>query len=71
MCNMCLQVPCHPRCPNADEPEAKYTCSKCKYGIYEDEEYFEGSNGPICKECIEEMTVEEVFEMIGEKLSVA
>lgn len=39
MCNECRQNPCHPRCPNALEPESNYYCSICEHGIHKGEEY--------------------------------
>ena len=45
MCEFCRQIPCHPRCPNADEPIFKHYCSSCREGIYEGEEYIENDDG--------------------------
>ena len=48
MCEFCRQIPCHPRCPNADEPKFDHYCPICGNGIYEGEEYIENDDG----ECI-------------------
>ena len=40
MCDVCRQVPCDPRCPNAPEPEAVYTCCNCREGICEGDTYY-------------------------------
>ena len=71
ICEICLQNPCHPRCPNAEEPKGKYTCIKCGYGIMEGEEYLVSPDGPICMECLEDMTTREVIEICGEELQKA
>lgn len=71
MCEICRQSPCHPRCPNAGEPEGKYTCIKCGYGIMENEEYLALPDGPVCLECLEDMTTRELIEICGEELQKA
>lgn len=71
MCEICRQTPCNSRCPNAPEPEPVKTCVKCGEGIYQGDEYFDGSDGPVCKECMEDMSYWEVLEIIGEKMTVA
>lgn len=71
MCSVCLSTPCHPRCPNAPEPEPVHNCSWCREPIFEEDEYMETSEGPVCKDCIEGMSVAEFMEMIGEKFSIA
>lgn len=71
MCSLCRQYPCHPRCPNALEPVPIMKCKKCGEGIFEGDEYYDTGNSGICKYCIEDMTVNELFEMFGESFSVA
>lgn len=71
MCEICRQVPCHPRCPNAPEPEAIHKCGKCGCKIYEGDKLFDGPEGYVCKDCIEGMTVDEFMELIGETFSIA
>ena len=69
MCSLCRQ--CHPRCPNAPEPVPLMRCKECGEGIYEGDEYYDTGNGGICKECIEDMTANELFDLFGESYSVA
>ena len=64
MCEICRQTPCNSRCPNAPEPEPVEKCLKCG-------EYFDGPDGPICENCMEDMSYSEVLEIIGEKMKVA
>lgn len=71
MCQICRQYPCDPRCPNAPEPKAIFTCKRCKEGITAGEEYFDSHEGQICKGCIEDMTINEFMELIGESFSTA
>lgn len=44
---------------------------QCGNGIYEGDEYFDSPDGPICKDCMEDMSYSEVLEIIGEKMTVA
>lgn len=52
MCDMCLQFPCHPRCPNAPDPPAVYVCSGCDQEIYEGEDYFDILGEQFCENCV-------------------
>ena len=56
MCNICLQSPCHPRCPNADEPKAVFVCSGCGQDILEGDEYVELMGEQWCMLCIKDAT---------------
>lgn len=71
MCSVCMSNPCHPRCPNTPEPEPVYTCNKCGYGIFDGDKFFDGPEGYICEECLDDMTSDEILEMFGEKLQTA
>lgn len=52
MCDICLQFPCHPRCPNAPDPPAVYVCSGCSHDIYEGEDYFDILGEQFCENCV-------------------
>lgn len=71
MCDICMQSPCHPRCPNAPEPVPEYWCSECGEGIFDGDEYFDSQEGPICKNCMEDMTIEEILALCSEELKRA
>lgn len=71
MCAMCGSYPCVSRCPNAPDPEPVHTCSWCNEPIFEEDKYMDTADGPVCKGCIEGMTVSEFMEMIGETFSTA
>lgn len=71
MCSYCLSNPCKPGCPNAEDPEPVYECSICGEGIYEGEDFFDGPDGYICKDCLKDMTSFEVIELFGESLKTA
>ena len=45
MCSVCLQTPCHLRCPNYILPKTTYYCSICNEGILDGEEYIENYIG--------------------------
>lgn len=70
-CDYCHQIPHLPGCPNAPDPEPVKTCWKCGEGILEGEEYLETEKGPLCMGCLEDMSVKDVVEICGERLSVA
>ena len=54
MCDICIQHPCHPRCPNAREPIAKEICSICHECIYVGDDYVVNDNNECAHfECIE------------------
>lgn len=43
MCVECLRTPCHPRCPNADDPPPFFKCCYCEEDI-DDEWYYRDKN---------------------------
>ena len=45
MCSVCLNTPCHPRCPNYSPPKTTHYCSICNEGILDGEEYIENDCG--------------------------
>ena len=54
MYKICRSYPCHPRCPNANEPIAVENCSICDEGIYGREEYIENDVGEYAHwECVD------------------
>lgn len=71
MCSVCLKTPCDSRCPNAPDPQPVKVCVECKEGIYEGDEYFEGFEGAICKDCMDEKDLKEILEMFGEEMKRA
>lgn len=71
MCDMCRMIPCHPRCPNASEPVPVHRCDKCGEGIFEGDKYFDSQEGYVCKECLNDMSSDEVLELLGESLATA
>ena len=54
MCSVCHMNPCHPSCPNADDPPAVYYCDGCGGEIYEGDDYFEIADGKYCENCVED-----------------
>lgn len=64
MCDLCLQNPCHSRCPNYIPLKATHYCSICKDCIYDGEEYLKNSNGSFAHYfCID--TVRDAVEWLG------
>lgn len=71
MCSVCLQSPCSSRCPNADEEKPIYVCDECGYGIFEGDKFFDSPDGYICKDCLENMTTNELLELLDVELRTA
>ena len=65
MCSECRMTPCHPRCPNATEPAAVYTCKICGESITEGEEYYEMDAEFYHEECFEDNAVKILMEECG------
>lgn len=57
MCSLCLKTPCDSRCPNAPEPKPVVNCKECGVGIFEGERFYDSEKGPICEDCMDDMTV--------------
>lgn len=71
MCDICIQTPCHPSCPNALEIGPLYRCSICGEGIYGGDKYYHDGKQEICSACMEDMSVGEILELFGETLMTA
>lgn len=71
MCAECGMNPCHPRCPNAPEPVPIHECVKCGYGILAGDKFWDSPEGKICKECVDDMSAEEILKLCGESLTEA
>ena len=71
MCALCRHEPCDSRCPNAPEPIPTLHCESCREGIYVGDKYFDSSKGPICRDCLRDMSAEEILELVGEDLKEA
>ncbi len=52
MCMECHRSPCHPRCPNADDPPVYTECENCGAEIYDGEEFYEIGEHNFCEECV-------------------
>lgn len=53
MCMECRQTPCHPRCPNAPEPESFRRCSECGEKIYAGDGYYYVEGSTYCEDCMQ------------------
>ena len=64
ICEICRQIPCHPRCPNYVPPKASHYCSICGDGIYDGEDYIENQDGEyIHYECVQ--GIKQLLEWLG------
>lgn len=72
MCFECGRVFGHaPGCPNAPDPEPVYTCIICAGEIFPGAKFYDSCDGPICEECMNDMTTKQLMEMFGEEYSTA
>lgn len=55
MCDICLQSPHHPNCPNAAEAPAVFICSECGDDIYEGEWVWHILGEQYCEKCINDI----------------
>lgn len=46
-------------------------CVECEEPIYPGEEYYDSYRGPICRNCLEDMDIDELFKAMSERLSVS
>ena len=55
MCEVCRSTPCHPRCPNAPDPEEipVFVCSGCGKDIVDGQDYWEIMGEQFCETCID------------------
>ncbi len=65
MCEICGQLPHHPRCPMAPDPPAVYTCKSCKEPIYEGEDMIELDGSYYHDECFGDCAVDILMEEYG------
>ena len=72
MCSECHMHPCHPRCPNADEPKAMFKCKYCGEDIVEGDEYVEIDGDYYHRDdCIEDVALGLLYEKCGLVTEVA
>ena len=53
-CDVCLQSPCHPRCPNAKGPPVVFVCFGCGGDIYDGDDYWDIAGEQWCERCIDD-----------------
>lgn len=63
MCIECMQYPCHPRCPNADEPKVVCHCYICDTEIYDGDDMYVIEDMRICYECIRDSKTTASYEV--------
>lgn len=70
MCKECGHYKCTGGCPNY-EPKVFDYCEKCGEAIHAGDNYLNGLDGFYCEECIEDMTKEELIELLGFEMKAA
>lgn len=63
MCSECLRTPCHPRCPNAPDPEPIYDCEFCDGGITAGEDFVEIDGKYYHVDCLSVTELLEILEI--------
>lgn len=71
MCKECSQTPCHPRCPNAPESRAAFTCHKCGKSILPGDEYAKIDGVCYCESCIDDMPYCVLIPLLGGEWNTA
>ena len=61
ICDICRNIPCIPRCPNAPEPRPIFICSGCGEDILEGDLYWDIMGEQFCDSCIDEARKEAVY----------
>lgn len=52
MCDICHQIPCHSRCPNAKEDMATAFCTVCDEPVYSEDLAYEFDGDLVCDNCL-------------------
>lgn len=68
MCDICRQIPCDARCPNAKDEVGNEECRMCKLPIHKGDRYLLTPEGSYCIECLETFTPFEWLEMLDLEL---
>ena len=61
MCQVCMQYPCHPRCPNAVQHIVCY-CEICDSEIYDGDEMYNIDGTKICERCVSDSKTTAIYE---------
>ena len=66
MCEICRQIPCHPRCPNYEPSKASHYCSICDEGIYSGEDYVVNIDGEYAHyDCLTNLSNRAMVQWLG------
>lgn len=71
MCDICRQIPCDARCPNAKDEAGNTECRMCKLPIRKGDRYLPTSEGSYCIECLRSFSMWEWLGVFGEELEEA
>lgn len=71
MCDVCRQSPCDPRCPNAPNPPAVYTCKCCDEAVVAGDEFVELDGSYYHAECFMDNAANILFEEYGATKGIA
>ena len=71
MCAECRRTPCDPRCPNAPDPPAVYTCKYCSEDIVVGDDFVELDGDYYHEECFTDNAANILLEQYGARKGVA
>lgn len=74
MCDICRQIPCDTRCPNAKDDVDDVDdveCRMCKLPIHKGDRYLPTPEGSYCIECLKSFSIWEWLGVFGEELEEA
>ncbi len=71
MCDICHRTPCDPRCPNAPEPTAVYTCKHCGEAITDGDECYELDGDYYHEDCFCDNAVDILVDVFGARKETA
>lgn len=71
MCDICRQIPCDARCPNAKDEVGDVECRMCKLPINKGDRYLPTPEGNYCIECLKSFSMWEWLGVFGEELEEA
>jgi len=71
MCEICMRTPCDPRCPNAPDPPAIYTCKHCGEPIVPGDEFYEVDGDYYHDDCFTDCAADILVSRFGAVKGVA
>ncbi len=71
MCSICGYCKCPSGCPDTEDPPAVFICEICEGSIVVGDEYVDFKGDYYHRECFDELSTDELLEIIGGELREA